>query len=184
VGTLEITPEIRLAREKWRYRGETRPEFALEPAPGQESVWDYPRPPRMQDDERGVRVGYRGLVLAETRRAVRVLETASPPTFYIRPDDVDRTLLAPSGTSSICEWKGLARGYDLAGQVADAAWEYAQPFPEFRAIAGWFAFYPAKVECFVDDQRVRPQPGGHYGGWITDEVVGPFKGAPGSQSWW
>jgi hypothetical protein len=109
VGTLEITPEIRLAREKWRYRGETRPEFALEPAPGQESVWDYPRPPRMQDDERGVRVGYRGLVLAETRRAVRVLETASPPTFYIRPDDVDRTLLAPSGTSSICEWKGLGR---------------------------------------------------------------------------
>jgi uncharacterized protein (DUF427 family) len=184
VGILELTPELRSAREKWRYRGETRPEFAVEPGPGQESVWDYPRPPRMQADARRVRVAYRGLALAETKAAVRVLETAGPPTFYIRPDDVNQTLLAPSRTTSLCEWKGLARGYDLEGHVADVAWAYAHTFPEFQTIAGWFAFYPAELECFVDDERVRPQPGGYYGGWITDEIVGPFKGAAGSQSWW
>ena len=181
---LEVTPEVRLARRKWRYRGQVRPEFSIEPAAHQESVWDYPRPPRMHEDARAIRVGHQGMVIAETHASIRILETAGPPAFYIRPVDVDQTLLAESQTTSVCEWKGLARGYDLINRVRDVAWAYEQTFPEFQRIAGWFAFYPGKVECFVDGERVRPQPGGYYGGWITDEIVGPFKGDAGSESWW
>lgn len=176
---LHADARIEASRSHWRHRGQTRPDFAKPTREGQESVWDYPRPPRIVPDPRPVEVRFEGRVIASTTRAIRVLETASPPTFYVRPEDVDRAALVPSGRTSMCEWKGQAVDFDLADGPASVAWCYPRVFPEFAEIAGWFAFYPARVECFVDDERVRPQPGGYYGGWITDEIVGPVKGEPG-----
>ncbi|MEM9177408.1 MAG: DUF427 domain-containing protein [Myxococcota bacterium] len=176
---LQASAMIRAAREKWALRGQARPAFAQEPGPGEESVWDYPRPPRIVADPRPVEVRFGERVLASTSRAVRVLETASPPTFYIPPDDVDLATLAESGRTSICEWKGQAVDFDLVGGPESVAWCYPRVFPEFASIAGWIAFYPARVECLVAGERVRPQPGGYYGGWITDEIKGPVKGEPG-----
>ena len=146
------------------------------PAAGQESVWDYPRPPRISPDPRRIIVSCADQIVAESTRSVRVLETAGPPTFYVPPDDVEMSLLSQNDTRSFCEWKGNAVGFDLIGGPRDVAWSYLQTFPEFDAIAGWIAFYPATIECSVDGERVRPQPGAYYGGWITDEIVGPFKG--------
>ncbi len=177
--TLQADARIEAARARWRNRGQARPDFAIVPQEGQESVWDYPRPPRLEGDARRVEVRAGGRLVAATDRAVRVLETASPPTFYIHPDDVDRDALVPSGRTSLCEWKGQAVDFDLVDGPGSVAWCYPRVFPEFAALAGWFAFYPARVECFVDGERVRPQPGGYYGGWITDEIVGPVKGEPG-----
>jgi uncharacterized protein (DUF427 family) len=172
------------ARARWQQRGATRPEHADEPGPGQESVWDYPRPPRIEADEREVLVRSDS-ELARTRTALRVLETASPPTFYLPPDCVQWDRLAPAEGSSRCEWKGEARYWRLAEQAEGepVAWSYAEPFPEYAALRDHLAFYPGRVACFVDGERVRPQPGGFYGGWITDEVVGPFKGEPGTGDW-
>jgi uncharacterized protein (DUF427 family) len=176
------------ARRCWRYTGDERPPFAIEPGPGQESVWDYPRPPRIVPDPRHVEVRWGDRLIAESARAVRVLETASPPTFYLPPEDVHVSDLVPSGRRSICEWKGIAIDLDLAGgsggssrapSMASVAWSYPKTFPEFASIRGWISFYPAKLECRVDGERVRPQPGSVYGGWITDEIVGPVKGEPG-----
>ena len=176
---LKADARIEASRSHWRHRGQDRPDFAIPPRDGQESVWDYPRPPRLAPDPRRVEVRLGDRVIAATDRAIRVLETASPPTFYIRPEDVEVTLLVPSGQTSLCEWKGQAVDFDLAGGPASVAWCYPRVFPEFAEIAGWFAFYPARLECFADGERVRPQPGGYYGGWITDEIVGPVKGEPG-----
>ena len=169
----------------WSHRGQRRPAFAYEPAPGQESVWDYPRPPRVVDDPRHVAVLTGGRTLAETHAAVRVCETASPPTFYLPAADVAVELMTVVSARSVCEWKGEARYYALAGDVdgTPVAWDYPHPSAAFTRIAAHFAFYPALVECFVDGERVRPQPGHFYGGWITDDVVGPFKGEPGTLGW-
>lgn len=166
-------------RNSWAWRGDRRPSFADQPGPGQESVWDYPRPPRIEPDARKIVVRFDARVIADTRRAVRVLETASPPTFYLPPEDVETALLRPSGGASHCEWKGEAEDLDLIEGPRSAAWRYPRTYPEFASLRDWVAFYPAKLECLVDDQRVRPQPGGFYGGWITDEIVGPVKGEPG-----
>ena len=177
---------VRQQQALWQYRGKHRPPFAREPGPGQESVWDYPRPPAMVPDKRLVEVRVGATLIARTHQAVRVLETASPPTFYIPPGDVDMGLLHPASGQSFCEWKGRAHYYDLvtpharAGQVA---WSYAEPFEAFADIAGYLAFYPGRVECTIDGERVRAQAGGFYGGWITNEVVGPFKGDPGTTGW-
>jgi uncharacterized protein (DUF427 family) len=165
-------------RRRWIYRGESRPAFARVPAEGQESVWDYPRPPRLSPDPRGLIVSYRDRIVAESTRSVRVLETSGPPTFYLPRDDVRMQWLSENDSRSSCEWKGIAVGFDLIGGPDGVAWSYPQTFPEFDAIEAWLAFYPAKIDCFVDGERVRPQPGGYYGGWITDEIVGPFKGEP------
>ena len=172
----EPTPEIRRRREAWIYRGSTRPVFAIAPQPGQESVWDYPRPPRLERDFRRIVVSHQGRILAQTSRSLRLLETAGPPTFYLPRADVQMDLLEPNASRSICEWKGLAVGFDLRAGPRDVAWSYPCPFPEYEDLAGWLAFYPGRVECFVADERVRAQPGGYYGGWITQEIVGPFKG--------
>jgi uncharacterized protein (DUF427 family) len=156
------------------------------PGPGQESVWDYPRPPVVVDDHRLVQVRLGDTLVAETRQAKRVLETASPPTFYLPPESVQRDLLHPEAGHSFCEWKGRADYFRVcaAGQCArQAAWCYPAPFEAFAAIAGYLAFYPSKVACFVDGRRVHAQAGGFYGGWITPEIVGPFKGEPGSAGW-
>jgi uncharacterized protein (DUF427 family) len=170
----------------WSHRGRERPSFAIEPGPGQESVWDYPRPPAVVPDERRVRVLADGVTLADTRQSVRILETASPPTFYLPPEDVRTDLLQPTGRTTFCEWKGRARYFsiELPGRlIENAAWTYPEAFAEFRPISGFIAFYPSLVECWVEDERVRGQPGPYYGGWVTSEIVGPFKGEAGTQGW-
>ena len=182
------TPSERLRRAAamWTHVGDRRPAFATPPGPGQESVWDYPRPPRVEPDPRELLVRLAGVEVARTRRGVRLLETASPPTFYFPPDDVNPALLVPAAGASTCEWKGTARYWTVAaGGVRHeaAAWSYPDPYAEYAALRDWFAFYPAVLECFVDGVRVRPQPGRFYAGWITPELVGPFKGEPGSGGW-
>jgi len=173
-------------REQWHWRGQARPPFAVAPGPGQESVWNYPRPPRFAPDTREVVVRWGDLEVARTRRAVRVLETAHPPSFYLPWEDVARTFLQPAPGSSFCEWKGPARYWSLvAGDrtLPKVAWSYPDPLAGAEALANCVAFYPAALDCRVDGAPVRPQPGGFYGGWITPELVGPFKGEPGSGGW-
>ncbi len=169
----------------WKYTGRKRPEFAEEPGPGEESVWDYPRPPRVEPDSRRIEVYAEDEKIADTSRAFRVLETASPPTFYLPPQDVNRDLLIVLPNRSFCEWKGEARYWALAAdrEKKPIGWDYPEPTKPFEVIKGFFSFYPGKLECFVAGQKVRPQPGKFYGGWVTDEIVGPFKGEPGASNW-
>jgi uncharacterized protein (DUF427 family) len=168
----------------WRYRGQARPGFAQRPATGQESVWDYPRPPRVERDRRLVEVRLGVDVIARTRSALRVLETASPPTFYIPEADIDMVRLVETTGSALCEWKGLARYRAMKNSPEiPVAWYYQDPTSPYAAIGGHTSFYPGRIDCFVEGERVQPQPGGFYGGWITHEIVGPFKGAPGTNHW-
>nr|WP_240500009.1 DUF427 domain-containing protein [Sphingomonas montana] len=157
------------------------------PRPGQESVWDYPRPPIAERSARHVRIVHHGVVVADTHRAVRTLETSHPPTWYIPPDDIAPGLLHAASGGSFCEWKGHARYHDVVvGDVRLAAvgWSYPAPTPGFAALRDHVAFYAAPFDgCFVDGERVVPQPGGFYGGWITSDVAGPFKGIAGSRFW-
>jgi uncharacterized protein (DUF427 family) len=160
----------------------------IEPGPGQESVWDYPRPPAVVPSDRLARIEHAGRVVAESRRALRVLETAGAPTWYLPREDVRVGLLVPRpDRRTVCEWKGEATYFDLRvdDRVAPlAAWTYEQPRPDYRALAGHIAFYAGRVDAVtVDGERARPQPGGFYGGWVTDDVVGPFKGEPGTGAW-
>ena len=150
-----------------------------------ESVWDYPRPPRIDPDDRHVVVRVGELTLADTSSAVRVLETSHPPVFYISPDDVATEYLAPSNHTSFCEFKGKATYWDLALDpvLPQVAWSYPNPSNGYTEIEDWIAFYPSKVECFVAGERVEPQLGDFYGGWITAEITGPFKGGPGTLGW-
>lgn len=150
-----------------------------------ESVWDYPRPPRVEDDARHIIVRSGPHLIADTRSAKRVLETSHPPVFYISPSFVDVTLLSPNPKQTFCEFKGYARYWDLSTNSARSAvaWTFSDPSPGYESIAGWFAFYPDRVECYVDRQLVQPQEGVFYGGWITAEIEGPFKGGPGTSGW-
>ncbi len=177
---------IRAAREQWRWQGQVRPPFAAKPGPGQTSVWDFPRPPRLAPDSREVVVRWAGVEVARTRKAVRVLETAHPPSFYLPWDDVARHLLKPAAGSSFCEWKGPAQYWTLVSgdrRLVGVAWSYPRPLAGAEMLADCVAFYPTALECSVDGAAVRAQPGGFYGGWITPELVGPFKGEPGSDGW-
>jgi uncharacterized protein (DUF427 family) len=169
----------------WEYRGQKRPDFAIAPVEGQESVWDYPRPPRIVPDRRRVEVRSGGVLIASTIAAFRILETASPPTFYLPAADVDLAGLVRVPGNSACEWKGLAGYWALAGDKSPRAvgWSYEKPPAEFAMVAGALSFYPALVDCTVDGERVRPQPGSFYGGWVTDEIVGPVKGGPQTGHW-
>lgn len=181
---LGITPTtVQRSRTQWTYIGQERPKFAVEPGQGEESVWDYPRPPRLEAEGRTVVVKLAdGTEVARSTRAMRVLETSHPPTVYVPREDVNMKLIkAAARPSSLCEWKGLATGFSIVGGAKDAGWFYGITFPEFDSIAKWLAFYPSKVQCFLDKERVQPQAGGYYGGWITKELVGPFKGEPGTQ---
>ena len=178
--------DLNSARAHWRWRGSDRPAFAIEPQPGQESVWDYPRPPRLERDSREVIVRWGPIEVARTTRAIRVLETAHPPSFYLPWADVARQLFQEAPGSSLCEWKGPARYWSLidgARALRSVAWSYPQPLPGAEELADCVALYASALECQVDNMRVRPQPGGFYGGWITSELVGPFKGEPGSNGW-
>jgi uncharacterized protein (DUF427 family) len=158
----------------------------IEPGPGQESVWDYPRPPRLEATARTLRVELAGTVIAESSRAHRVLETSQPPAYYLDPADVRTDLLVPSTHLTFCEWKGQASYFDVVvgDQVAArAAWTYVSPTPAFEAIRGHLAFYAQLLDCFVDGERVVGNEGTFYGGWITKDVVGPFKGGVGTAHW-
>ncbi len=177
----------------WEFRGQKRPDFAQPPGAGQESVWDYPRPPRIEPTSCRVQVwdappgpGPGRRLLADSTHARRVLETASPPTFYLPANDVSMELLVAAPGRSYCEWKGEASYFGLAPGSANrqaVAWTYPRPTAAGAALAGWLAFYPGRVHCEVDGEVVRPQPGGFYAGWVTDNIVGPFKGEPGTGHW-
>jgi uncharacterized protein (DUF427 family) len=159
----------------------------ITPEPGQESVWDYPRPPRLEETTKHIRVIFNGIAIADTRRAKRVLETSHPPCYYIPPEDIKLEHLSKTGRKSFCEWKGMAGYADVVvgdKRAANAAWYYPQPTPEFASIKDHVSFYASKMDaCYVDDELVQSQPGDFYGGWITNDIVGPFKGGAGTMGW-
>ena len=155
--------------------------------PGQESVWSYPRPPRLERANAHLRVVLGGITIAETNDGFRVLETSHPPNYYFPPSDVLEGAVAATKGASFCEFKGRASYWNVQGgdKVAtEAAWSYASPSPSFAPIRDHYAFYAGRMDaCYVDGELVVPQPGGFYGGWITSRVTGPFKGSPGSRGW-
>jgi uncharacterized protein (DUF427 family) len=169
----------------WKFTGQHRPDFAEQPGPSQESVWDYPRPPALVDCTQQIEIKAGARLIARSTRGKRVLETASPPTFYLPPADIDFALLARIAGSSYCEWKGAAEYWAQAdsNKASAIGWSYPEPSPAFASIRNWLCFYPGKIECFLDGERVRPQDGGFYGGWVTDIITGPWKGAPGTAHW-
>ncbi len=155
--------------------------------PGQESVWDYPRPPRVEPVKERIQIIYNGITIADSTSAYRVLETSHPPVYYLPQEDIRMEYLTRSSKTSFCEWKGQAVYYNLnvdGQKEAHAAWAYPDPSPGFEVIQDHLAFYADPMDaCYVGDQQVRPQPGQFYGGWITDNIVGPFKGGPGTIGW-
>ncbi len=159
----------------------------IEPMPGQESVWDYPRPPRLEPTGKHIRIVFGGETLADTHRAFRVLETSHPPVYYIPLEDIRQEFITETSARSVCEWKGTASyvGVRVGDKEAeDAGWFYPNPTAAFAPITGHVAFYPSRMEaCFVDDERASAQAGDFYGGWITSDIVGPFKGTPGTMGW-
>ena len=167
--------------------GSSPPPPRVEPGPGQESVWDYPRPPRVEPSRRRVRVEFAGTLVAESDRALRVLETAGAPVYYVPPEDIRTDLFEPSHHETFCEWKGTATYHHLRSEEKlsrNAAWTYRSPLPGYEQLTGYVAFYPGRVDAaYLGDERVRPQPGRYYGGWITDDIVGPFKGEAGTEGW-
>lgn len=185
-----LLKDVPRGRSKW---GPPPVDLVREPVgPGEESVWDYPRPPEIREADGPVEVEGAGHRLATSERALRVCETAGGPVYYIPPEDVATELLHPLGRLdvTVCEWKGAAVHYDVRTPdliIPKAAFAYPEPLDDlgrgFARIAGWFGFYPAKVKCKVAGERVRPQIGNIYAGWITDRIKGPTKGGPGT-SWW
>ncbi len=163
------------------------PPEPIPPQPGQESVWDYPRPATLEDTTRHLKVICQGIVLAETRRGKRVLETSHPPTYYFPPEHVQGQYLVPTGRGGVCEWKGGYAYYDIHldnGVIPLGAWQYVAPTPNFQGIQDYYGFFVRSMDaCYVDNELVVPQPGDFYGGWITTDVVGPFKGGPGTWGW-
>ncbi|MCM8558000.1 DUF427 domain-containing protein [Sphingomicrobium sediminis] len=184
-----LLARVKANRDGWNLA--FRPPGLEAAGPGQESVWDYPRPPMLAPAPATIRVTDGDIEIARSDRALEVKEMAGAPVPYIPPEDVRTDLLHPNGRVSVCEWKGAAVSLDLmredGDEIADAAWTYPDPFddlPEgYAAIAGWIAFYPGKLDCYVGDEQARPQPGGFYGGWVTDRIKGPIKGGPGSAGW-
>lgn len=159
-----------------------------EPVPaGGESVWDYPRPPRLEPCSKHLKIVFGGETIAETTRGYRVLETSHPPVYYFPPDDVCFEFVKPTGGGSYCEWKGKAAYFNavVGGKTAErVGWSYPDPVGAFRPIAGYLAFYAGPMDaCTVDGELVTPQPGGFYGGWVTRDIAGPFKGSPGTMGW-
>jgi uncharacterized protein (DUF427 family) len=159
----------------------------IAPQPGQESVWDYPRPAIWEPTPKQLKIVFNGVTIAETTNGKRVLETSHPPTYYFPAQDVKLELLQKNASTSTCEWKGRCYYYDL--QVGDrvlksVAWNYLEPTPPFVELKNHFAFYPRPMDgCYVDGELATPQPGNFYSGWITQDIVGPFKGEPGTMFW-
>jgi uncharacterized protein (DUF427 family) len=162
----------------------TKPE---KPGSGQESVWDYPRPPRVEPTDKRVRVVFNGVTIADTINALRVLETSHPPSYYIPMADVRMEFLKATPRQTFCEFKGKASYFTL--EVDDKAvqhgvWHYPNPTPNFTALKAHIALYPGKMDaCYVGNEQVQAQEGDFYGGWITSDIVGPFKGGPGTLFW-
>ncbi len=159
----------------------------IKPGPGQESVWDYPRPPRMEDVSGRVKVVFGDVPLAYTTRAKRVLETSHPPVYYIPPEDIRMEHMTPVEGTTFCEWKGRAQYWNVeTDELSEGrvAWSYPEPTPSFTDLTDYVAGYPSKMDtCWVDGEKVEAQEGDFYGGWVTSEIVGPFKGAPGTWGW-
>jgi uncharacterized protein (DUF427 family) len=187
VHRLDIPLTPRTARLARAWRRTSKPATVESPGPGQESVWDYPRPPAVETVPVRVQVFLGSHVVADSRAAVRVLETASPPTVYLPPADVDRATLLPERTTSVCEWKGTARYLTVraGGLLArNAAWYYPDPCEEYALLADYLSFYPGRMtRCLYGGEEVTAQAGSFYGGWVTSNLVGPFKGEPGSEGW-
>ena len=157
------------------------------PGPGQESCWDYPRPPRVEPVSERIRIVVDGITIGDSVDALRVLETAGAPVYYLPPADIRMDLMRPTPHGSVCEWKGFAGYHEIVlptRVIPNAAWSYAQPSPGYEAIRDHLAFYAWRVdEAWVGDELATPQPGHFYGGWVTSRVVGPFKGSPGTLGW-
>jgi uncharacterized protein (DUF427 family) len=155
--------------------------------PGQESVWAYPRPPRLESVDQPIQIVINGITIADTSKAYRVLETSHPPVYYLPPSDIQMQFLQITEQSSFCEWKGNAVYYDFGlgdRMIKNMAWAYLAPTTNFLPITGYLAFYAQLADaCYVNGELVTPQPGGFYGGWVTKNIVGPFKGSPGSWGW-
>lgn len=165
----------------------TRPVRPDPIGPGEESVWRYPRPPALESTDALIEIRFADTLVARTHRAHRVLETSHPPSYYLPPADIRMDLLEDAGGGSWCEWKGRARYWTL--RVGDrvverVAWSYPEPTPRFESIRDHLAFYAGPLDsCTVAGMAVTPQPGGFYGGWITPDIKGPFKGGPGTMGW-
>lgn len=159
----------------------------IEPGPGQESVWDYPRPPRMEDTSKHIRIIFNDVTIADTRSAKRFLETSHAPAYYISPEDVKMEYLHKTQRTSFCEWKGLAAYYTIRvndREAQNAAWYYPEPTSSYASLKDYIAFYPHLMDaCYVDDEKAKAQVGNFYGGWITSDIVGPFKGGAGTLGW-
>lgn len=159
----------------------------IEPKQGQESVWDYPRPPKLERTNKHLKIEFNGEIIAETNNAFRVLETSHPPVYYFPPEDVKMEFLKEISGNSFCEWKGNAGYYSLmVGDkfIEKAGWFYPNPTSNFAEIKNFIAFYPSKMDaCYVNDELVQSQEGDFYGGWITKDIVGPFKGGSGTWGW-
>ncbi|MEH2265916.1 DUF427 domain-containing protein [Nostoc sp.] len=157
------------------------------PEPGQESVWDYPRPARLEDSNKSIRIIVNSIVLAETSKAKRVIETSHPPSYYLPSEDIKLEYLIETPKKTWCEWKGKCQYYDISvgdRYINNAVWRYFDPSPDFVTIQEYYAFYPSLMDaCYVNDELVMSQPGDFYGGWITTDIVGPFKGNPGTMGW-
>jgi uncharacterized protein (DUF427 family) len=163
------------------------PPQPIPPQPGQESVWDYPRPPRLEPVTKQIQIICNDRIIADTTAGYRVLETSHPPVYYLPPADIQMIYLQATTRGSFCEWKGNAFYYHIIvgdKRVENAAWAYPSPTQQFQPMAGYLAFYAQLMDaCYVDRELVTPQPGEFYGGWITTDIVGPFKGIPGSWGW-
>lgn len=163
-----------------------RPE-PIPPQPGQESVWDYPRPAVLEDTDKQIEIVFNDIVIVKSDRVKRVIETSHPPSYYIPAEDIKLEYFSQTPHRTFCEWKGWASYYQIRvndKQVNNAAWRFSQPSPNFSAIADHYSFYPSLMDaCYVNGELVTPQPGNFYGGWITSDVVGPFKGEPGTMFW-
>ncbi|MGF1601875.1 MAG: DUF427 domain-containing protein [Thermosynechococcaceae cyanobacterium] len=163
------------------------PAARIEPGPGQESVWGYPRPPRLEASDKHIQVNFNGVIIADTRCAKRVLETSHPPVYYLPLEDMQQQYLQQTSRSTFCEWKGSASYYTIAvgdRTAENAAWFYPNPTETFADIQNYVAVYPSRMDvCYVDGEIVQSQPGDFYGGWITQDIVGPFKGGMGTWGW-
>ena len=159
----------------------------IEPGPGQESVWDYPRPPRLEDSSKRVQVMFNGVVIADSCNTKRILETSHPPTYYIPQEDVKMEYFSRTDRATFCEWKGRAAYFTITvgdQQAVDVAWCYPSPSDRFAGVADYIALYPGRMEaCYIDGEKVQAQAGDFYGGWITKDIVGPFKGGLGTWGW-
>ena len=184
--SIDDQDSLERARAQWRWRGKDRPSFADDTKQGQVSVWDFPRPPVLVRDEREIEVRWGKTLVARTCGAWAVRETSHPPTFYLPMTDVNNALLRQAGWGSFCEWKGPALYWDLIDDerhLSQVAWSYPQPLAGAESLADCIAFYAHQLECRVNGALAVPQPGSFYGGWVTPDLSGPFKGELGSEGW-